>query len=132
LESHKTLLSGSLLKLFVFVAFDQVIDPPLAEKIGLGLFCRPGCAVCRALVHPIHAIDALFSARRLKLVLQLFLGPLLLDLVDALLGALTLRERFLFFVPYLGLVSLETRVPRLLQIQVSATHGCDGEGLLMS
>jgi hypothetical protein len=106
----------------VFGSLDQIIDAPLSQKVGFGLFGGASAAVCRALIHPVHAVDALFAARGLKLTLQLFLGPFLLDLIDALLGPLALGQCLLFRVPYRLLIAPQGRVERLLEVEVAASH----------
>lgn len=124
LQRNEALLSSGLLELLVVVALDEIVDPPLAQQIGLCLFGCTSLAIRRALVHPVDAIYPLLASRRLQLPLEVFFGALLLDLIDALLGAFALGECLLFFVVDGLLVSPQTGMERLLQVQISATHDC--------
>ncbi len=90
LQGHKTFLSGILFQLLMLVAFDQVIDSSLSKQVCFHFLGRAGLAVGRPLVHPVDSVDSLLSARSLQLPLQLFLGALFFDFIDALLRTLAL------------------------------------------
>lgn len=133
LQRNEALLSRGLFELLVVVALDEVVDAPLSQQIRLCLFGGAGLAIGGALVHPVDAVYPLLASRRLQLPLEIFLGAFLLDLVDALLGAFALGEGFLFFIVDGLLVSAQAGMEGFLQIQISATHGCDslcGDGCL--
>lgn len=83
----------------MFCAFDEVVDSSLPEEIGFCFFARTNLAICRALVHPIDSIYSLLATCFFELPLQLLLGALFFDFIDALLGALTLREGLLLLIP---------------------------------
>ena len=90
LLEHEALLPCVLLQLLVLRALDQIVDTSLSQEVCLRLLCRAGLAIAGPLVHPVHAIDTLATTGSLELPLKLFLGTLLLNLIDALLGALAL------------------------------------------
>lgn len=125
LQRNEALLSRGLFELLVVVALDEVVDAPLSQQICLCLFGGASLAIGRALVHPVDAIYPLLASRRLQLSLEVFLGALLLDFVDALLGAFALGESFLLFIVDGLLVSPQAGMEGFLQVQISATHGCD-------
>jgi hypothetical protein len=106
----------------VFCALDEVVDTSLAQQVCFCFFCRAGLSIVRALVHPVHAINALPASCSLELPLDLFLCALLLDFVDALLRSLALGEGLLFFVPDGLLVAPKRGMEGLFQVEISATH----------
>jgi hypothetical protein len=83
LKCHETVLPGALFQLFVFCAFDEIVDASLAQKIRLSLFACADLAISRSLVHPVNSVYPLFAASLLELPLQLLLRALLLDFIDA-------------------------------------------------
>jgi hypothetical protein len=109
----------------VFGAFDQVVDAPLAQQVGFLAFSVASRAITRSRIHPVDAVYPLLPACCLQLTLEFLLGTLLFEFIDALLGALALGEGLLFLIVDGGLVASQSRMERLLQIQISATHGCD-------
>lgn len=97
-------------------ALYEVVNPPLAQQIGLCLLGCASLAIGRALVHPVDAINPLGASRSLQLSLDLLLCALLLDLIDALLGAFALGESLLFFFVDGLLVPSQTGMERLFQV----------------
>lgn len=122
LKGHEAVLPGRLLQLLVLGALDEIVDSSLSEKIRLSFLARANLAVGGALVHPVDSIDSLLSTRGFKLPLQLFLGALLLDFVDSLLGALALGECLLLFIPDGLLISPQGGMEGLLEVEIAATH----------
>lgn len=122
LQGHETLLPGLLFQLLVFIPLDEVVDSSLAQQVRLGFFGGARLAIGRALVHPVDAINALLSTGCLQLLLELLLGALLLDLIDALLGALALGEGLLFLVVDGCLVASQSGMEGLLQVEIAASH----------
>ena len=122
LERHETLLPGRLLQLLVLRTLDQVVDASLAQEVALGLLRRAGLSIGRALVHPVDSVHALLPAGGFQLALELLLCALLLDLVEALLGALALGQGLLLFIVDRRLVALQPRVERLFEVEVAAAH----------
>jgi hypothetical protein len=111
LQRHKAILRSLLLQFLVLRALDQAIDTPLPKKISLHLLGRTSLATRWSLVHPVHTINSFSAACCLELGLDLLLCPLLLELLDPLLGALTLIECFLFFLPHPPLIAHEHGMP---------------------
>src|SRR5690606_24619205 len=99
-RAHEPILRGALFELLVVGPLDQPVDAPLAEKVRLALLRGAGLPVCGALVHPVDAVETLLAAGGLELALDFLLGALLLQLIDALLGALAFVECALFFFVY--------------------------------
>lgn len=109
----------------MLIPLDEVVDSSLAQQVRLGFFGGACLAIGRALVHPVDAINALLSAGCLQLLLELLLGALLLDLIDALLGALALGEGLLFLVVDGCLVASQSGMEGLFQVEIAASH--DGQ-----
>lgn len=116
LQRNEALLSSGLFEILVIGALDEVVNPPLAQQIGLCLLRCTSLAIGRALVHPVDAIYPLGASRSLQLSLDLLLCALLLDLIDALLGAFALGESLLFFFVDGLLVPPQTGMERLFQV----------------
>lgn len=122
LQRHEAVLPRRLFQLLVLGALDDVIYPPLAQQVGLHLLCRPGLAICRALIHPVDTIRSLFTSRSLELPLEVLLCALFLDFIDALLRAFALCESLLLLFVDGSLIALQSRMERLFEVEVSATH----------
>jgi hypothetical protein len=128
LQRNEAVLPCGLLELLVVVSLDQIVDPPLAQQVRFCLFCRASLAIGRALVHPVDAIDPFGASRSLQLPLDLLLCALLLDFIDALLGAFALGEGLLLFVVDGLLVPPQTGMERLFQVEIATTHDCGSSG----
>ena len=111
LKRHEALLCGLLLELLMICPLDQTIDSSFAQKISLHLLSRPNLTARRALIHPIDSIDALAASGCLKLLLNLLLGPLLLQLLYSLLCPLPFIQSLFLFFPYPPLIAHEHWVP---------------------
>ena len=103
-------------------SFDEIVDSPLPEQVGLCLLRRTSLSIGRPLIHPVDFVYALLPTRSFQLPLQLFLGALFLDLIDAVLGALALGEGLLFFIVDGRLVLAKCRMERLFEVEVAAAH----------
>lgn len=115
----------------MLVALNQVVDSALSKQECFPLLGGTSLSVGRTLVHPVDSVDAFLSSSGFQLSLQLFLGALLFDFVDALLGALALGQGFLLFIVDGRLVAPKRRMERLFQVEISATHICGFSGFLV-
>lgn len=106
----------------MFIALDQVVDPPLSQQICFCFFARASLTICRSLVHPFYTIDALPPSGSFELLLKFLLGPLFLDLIDSLLGTLALGEGFLFFVVDGLLIPSQAGMEGLFEIKIPTSH----------
>jgi hypothetical protein len=80
------------------------------------------------LVHPVNAINALFSSCSLELSLDFFIFEFLFDFIDTLLCSLALGQGLLLFIPDGLLIAPQRGMEGLLQVKIASTHfeGCLG------